>query len=153
MVKKVDSRGRSNTRKRGSNVKVQCQICGKVVTRSGIVGHMLWKHNKDSKAPLLDKEKPMLYQVAKRKAKDFDYTIESLVAKLFVITPAEFVDREARILVRLHDNVPADMLERNPEWLRGFVQKAVDRIKTKRGVSFDEAKGLLEESFHKAQSS
>jgi hypothetical protein len=45
------------------------------------------------------------------------------------------------------------MLERNPEWLRGFVQKAVDRIKTKRGVSFDEAKGLLEESIHKAQSS
>ena len=140
-------------KKSGSNIKTPCPVCGKVMTRAGVIGHMHWKHGKDYKAPLLDIPKPIGIKEARRKAEEFDYTIESLVAKLFVITPAEFVDREARILVRLHDSTPADILARNPEWLRGFVQKAVDRIKTKRGVSFDEAKELLEESIHKAQSS
>jgi hypothetical protein len=33
---------------------------------------MNWKHGKDSKAPLLDKPKPMQYHVAKRKAELWD---------------------------------------------------------------------------------
>ena len=48
--------------------KAPCPICGKVMTKPGLVGHMAWKHGKDSKAPLLDVPKPMQYQEAKRKA-------------------------------------------------------------------------------------
>ena len=145
MVKKVDSRGRSNTKKRGSKTKVQCQICGKVVTKSGIVGHMHWKHGKDSKAPLLDKEKPMLYQVAKRKAKVLDDFIDKWVHEMMPdLSPSDVAKREAKYLVHLRDR------GLSIEWIRPFVQDAMDRILKDKSIGFDEAKRLLEEAIHNA---
>jgi ribosomal protein S26 len=138
MVKKVDSLGRSNYRKRGSKTKVQCQLCGKVVTKSGFIGHMHWKHGKDFKAPLLDKEKPMQYQVAKRKAKDMYGTIEWIVADLFTNGAAS----EANKLVKLRDKgVPR-------EKFRDFVEKAVANMQKGRTLSFDKAVEELEKAVH-----
>jgi hypothetical protein len=142
MVKKVDSRGRSNVKKRGSNTKVQCQFCGKVVTKSGFVGHMTWKHGKDPKAPLLDKEKPITIPDARRKAADLDKFLDSLVAKLMKDRPVEDITkREAKYLVHLRDIGISS-------YLPSFVQDAMDRIMKDRGISFDEAKELLSEAIH-----
>jgi len=33
--------------------KAPCPICGKMMTKPGLVGHMAWKHGKDVKRPLL----------------------------------------------------------------------------------------------------
>lgn len=39
--------------KSGSKVKVTCQLCGKVMTKGGLIGHMRWKHGRDHKAPMV----------------------------------------------------------------------------------------------------
>lgn len=69
--------------KSGSKVKVTCQLCGKVMTKAGLIGHMQWKHGKDHKAPMLDKPKPMQYQEARRKAQLFDLMGDNRWAYLF----------------------------------------------------------------------
>lgn len=47
-------------KKRAPKIKVPCQVCGKVLTRPGLVGHMAWAHQKQYKAPMLPVEKPMI---------------------------------------------------------------------------------------------
>ena len=45
--------------KTGSKVIVTCQICGKQLTRAGLIGHMRFKHGRDYKAPMIPVEKPL----------------------------------------------------------------------------------------------
>lgn len=47
------ARGIGGTKKRGSKVKVQCPICGVVLTKAGMVGHLRILHHRDHKAPLM----------------------------------------------------------------------------------------------------
>jgi hypothetical protein len=58
--------------------KVLCPICSKVMTKPGLVGHMVWNHGKRYKAPLLNVPKPMLFGEAKHNAKLFDQTKQGL---------------------------------------------------------------------------
>jgi len=73
---KVDTKGRSLVKKRGSKVRVFCQLCGKVVTKAGLVGHMRWSHGRDDKAPMLRVEHPA--REARRKAVLWDDVIEHI---------------------------------------------------------------------------
>ena len=57
--------------KSGSKVLDTCPICGKVLTKAGLIGHMAWKHGKDNKAPSLP-SKVMPRAEEKRKAQLFD---------------------------------------------------------------------------------
>jgi hypothetical protein len=120
--------------KSGSKVKVTCQLCGKVVTRAGMIGHMHWKHGKVYNAPLLDKTKPMQYQEARRKAEAYDAFLDKLVPEL--VAKAKPTN-EAHTLVRLHDAGLSN------ETMRVFVTDAINRIMQARKVSFDEAHKLL----------
>lgn len=45
--------------KTGSKVIVTCSICGRQLTRAGLVGHMRFKHGRDWKAPMISVEKPL----------------------------------------------------------------------------------------------
>jgi len=56
-------------KKRGSNVIVNCDICGKPFTKAGLIGHLRFIHGKDYKAPLFDIEKPMPVKEAMQKAR------------------------------------------------------------------------------------
>jgi hypothetical protein len=47
-------------------------LCGKELTKAGLIGHMRFKHGKDYKAPLLSVEKPMQVGEARLKAKAYD---------------------------------------------------------------------------------
>jgi len=62
-------------KKTGSNVKATCSVCGKVVTKAGLIGHMAWAHGKDNKRPLLPSKVPANVEL-RRKAKGFDYVVE-----------------------------------------------------------------------------
>ena len=77
--------------KSGSKVKVTCQICGKVVTKAGMQGHLRWGHKRDPKAPMLRVEHPLTE--ARRKA--------ALADRLFA-----FLSNEA-------EYSPADSLKAN----------------------------------------
>ena len=44
--------------KSGSKVQVTCSVCGRTMSRAGLIGHMRFKHGKDYKAPLFDVIKP-----------------------------------------------------------------------------------------------
>ena len=113
------------------------------------MGHMHWKHGKDFKAPLLDKEKPMPYQTAKRKAADLDKFLRVLTTDLMAkyhASPA-YLTEKASLLVSLHDR------GLSPEHLTPYVQDAVDQIKRTRDISFDEAKELLQEAIHNIRTS
>jgi len=49
---------------RAEAVKVNCSICGKLLSKRGLVGHMHWKHGKQYNAPLLAaKSKPYLMEL------------------------------------------------------------------------------------------
>jgi hypothetical protein len=61
--------------KSGSKNKATCPICGKVVTRAGMVGHLSWKHGKQYKAPLLP-SKGMIRADERRKAELWDISHE-----------------------------------------------------------------------------
>lgn len=58
--------------------KAPCPICGKVMTKPGLVGHMRWEHGKDYKAPLLNVSKPMSFGKTKHATKRFDVFIDNL---------------------------------------------------------------------------
>jgi len=45
--------------KTGSKVITTCSICGRQLTRAGLVGHMRFKHGRDWKAPMIPVEKPL----------------------------------------------------------------------------------------------
>jgi len=70
-------------KKRVPKTKVPCSICGKVLTKPGMVGHMAWAHQKQYSAPMLPVEKPQMpVGEARRKA-----------ALLDALTPLEFEKR------------------------------------------------------------
>lgn len=52
----------------------QCTICGKRMSRAGLIGHMAWKHGKDRRAPLLP-SKAMARSEEHRKARLYDALI------------------------------------------------------------------------------
>ena len=58
--------------------KVLCPICSKVMTKPGLVGHMVWKHGKHYEAPILNAPKPLAFGEANHKAKLFDQTKQGL---------------------------------------------------------------------------
>lgn len=119
--------------KSGSKNKATCPICGKVVTRAGMVGHLSWKHGKQYKAPLLP-SKGMIRAEERRKAEAYDAFLDKLVPEL--VAKAKPTN-EAHTLVRLHD---AGL---SIETMRVFVTDAINRIMQTRKVSFDEAHKLL----------
>ena len=45
--------------------KVTCSVCGKEFSKSGVIGHMRFKHGKDPKAPMFDLKKPIGYGEAR----------------------------------------------------------------------------------------
>ena len=58
-------------KKTGSKVQATCPICGKVMTKAGLIGHMAWKHGKQRDAPMLpSKAMPRIDE--KQKAELYD---------------------------------------------------------------------------------
>ncbi len=57
-------------------IAAQCQLCGKKLTKAGLIGHMAWKHGRDHKAPMVPVDKPMPVGEARRKAHLFDAITE-----------------------------------------------------------------------------
>ena len=55
--------------------KVPCQICGRLFYKSGLVGHMLFVHGRDYKAPMLPVKKPLGIAQARRRV----VTLEQLI--------------------------------------------------------------------------
>lgn len=53
MARKVDTLGRSAVKKRGSKVIEPCPVCGKRLTKAGLIGHLRFKHGRDHKAPMI----------------------------------------------------------------------------------------------------
>jgi hypothetical protein len=131
-------------KKSGSNIKTPCPVCGKVMTRAGVIGHMHWKHGKDYKAPLLDLPKPIPYAAAQKKAAAFNALFDKMVDETLI---RAFPLIQARRLVRLADS------GLSPDKVRDFVQLAVERIAASRKVSFEEAKQLLSEAIGEAKTS
>lgn len=83
--------------KSGSKVKEACPVCGQVLTRAGMVGHMAWKHGKQSKAPLLpSKAMPRLEE--KRKAAAYDDIKAHLSKAIGELTHAEFAFTKGKSL-------------------------------------------------------
>lgn len=64
-------------KKRAPKIKVPCQVCGKVLTRPGLVGHMAWAHQKQYSAPMLPVENPLIpVGEARHKAAQFDAIVK-----------------------------------------------------------------------------
>jgi len=74
------ARGIGGTKKRGSKTKAPCPVCGQVMTKAGLVGHMAWKHGKDAKRPMLPSKARPVHEVM-RKATAWD--LSSPAHKLF----------------------------------------------------------------------
>jgi hypothetical protein len=116
-------------KKSGSNIKTPCPVCGKVMTRAGVIGHMHWKHGKDYKAPLLDVPKPVPYGVAQRKAKELDAFVNQTVK---VQRAVEALEKDAASGLT-HDE------------LRARVGDALAHLSDNLKIDYDEAARLVRE--------
>lgn len=65
--------------------KVPCPVCGKLYYRSGLVGHMRFKHGRDYRAPMLPVKKPLGIAQARQKAVE----MEDIIDEVFGHYPAE----------------------------------------------------------------
>jgi hypothetical protein len=79
--------------KTGSKEKVTCQICGKVLTKAGLIGHMAWRHGKHHKAPMLQSKARPQAEV-RRKASLYD------------------------IYLKVREKMPLESLRNDLEWER-----------------------------------
>jgi hypothetical protein len=130
--------------KSGSKVKTTCPICGKVLTRAGMIGHMHWKHGKVYNAPLLDKPKPMQYQEARRKAELYDDGMWPIVLDLVPVPADKLPSTEAHHLVHLRDEGVIKSA------FRRLVSDAAKRIQAAQKVSFNEALAILNKAVQDA---
>jgi len=102
-------------RRRPEPQKVACPICGKVLSKRGMVGHMAWKHEKQYKAPMLP-AKPHPVREARRKAALLDEFVWEL----------------------------EQMLKDEPEETKGvLVAYFRDRMVAEAGITLEEAKARL----------
>lgn len=60
--------------KSGSKVKVTCQLCGKVMSKAGLIGHMRFKHARDHKAPMV----PVARQPSIVTLRELEYGVRQL---------------------------------------------------------------------------
>lgn len=132
--------------KTGSNVMVTCPLCGKVLTKAGLIGHMHWKHDRDYKAPMLSKGM-LSYGEAMRKArlydkvKLFEYFTESFLDLLLSkggATPENL--RLANALIAKSEETALN--EPNPKRVFEIVAREGKLILTKEGKPFVEIKPI-----------
>ena len=116
-------------KKSGSNIKTPCPVCGKVMTRAGVIGHMHWKHGKDYKAPLLDIPKPIGIKEARRKAEEFDAFVNQTVT---VQRAVEALEKDAAAGLS-HDEI------------RARVGDALAHLSDSLKIDYDEAARLVRE--------
>jgi len=84
--------------KSGSKVKVTCPVCSKVVTKAGLIGHMAWKHGKDSRRPMLpSKARPRAEERRKAEMWDLSSPVHKLYCRMFPLHPKLSLDEQASL--------------------------------------------------------
>jgi hypothetical protein len=130
--------------KRGSNVKEQCPICGKVMTRAGLIGHLRFKHHRDHKAPLMPvQSKPYITRL-EGKALVYD----SFIAKLADEFSNAFDKGDHEHLVTVHlppgvsikaieEDLKAEVIRRRKAAQKGarVAEKATDEAELTKAVA------------------
>jgi hypothetical protein len=139
--------------------KVNCPICGKLLTKRGLAGHMQWKHGKQPSAPLLaSKAKPlvaaqrtMIAELQARlarleKAKHYDKLTSGLTPEKL-----EHILQESRLLSAIRGDLEVKKQAHDDEAFLSDVNERISQYANWAGISTQEAGAKMADFIRKEQ--
>jgi hypothetical protein len=131
--------------KRGSKEKVGCQICGQVVTKAGLIGHMRWKHERLPNAPLIpvssERAQPVKAEV-RRNASNWEKALR--VAKLLEENPTWKNENAVAIM---SDTLKVSKQEAEDQLLKAKIARAIERDDADRKAKSDQEDAQIKAYF------